>query len=346
MLFVTTRNKRDAFTPQRILDNSRGEDGGLYIPMHNPTFVPEEVDALATLSFNECLARILNLQFHTKLTSWDVDFAVGRYPVRLNRLKQRVVMAELWHNTGWKFSTMAEHIAQRLGRETATSFQGDWVEIGIRIAVLFGIYGQLKRMGIADAEQPFDVSVVSGDFSGAISAWYARKWGLPIGNIVCCCNENSDIWNLFSNGQLRTDTAAKQTIVPEADVTIPESLERLICAVAGQETVNGYISSIRQGATYYANETLLQQLRRGMYITVVSEPRIRSTIPSVYGNVGYVLSGFDALAYAGLLDYRSRTASNRFAVILSEKAPVCDLELIAQTLNTTSEKLKDYFNKL
>lgn len=346
MLYVTTRSKRDAFTPQRILTCPRGEEGGLYIPMHNPAFSPEEVDALGALPFNECVARILNLQFNTKLLSWDIDFAVGREPVRLNRLKQRMIIAELWHNTRWTFSGMADQLIPILGREEHSCACSDWVQIGVRIAVLFGIYGQLKRLGIADTEHPFDVSVVSGDFSSVMSAWYARKWGLPIGNIVCCCNENSDIWNLFSHGQLRTDTVAKKTIVAEADVAIPESLERLICAVGGQEAAEAYISCVRRGVTYYTSDDLLQKLRQGMYITVVSEPRICSTIPSVYGNVGYILSGYDALAYAGLQDYRSRTASNRFAVILSEKAPVCDLELIAQTMNTTAEELKTYFYKL
>ena len=31
---------------------------------------------------------------------------VGRHPVRLKKLNQRIVMGELWHNTRWKFSGM------------------------------------------------------------------------------------------------------------------------------------------------------------------------------------------------------------------------------------------------
>ena len=346
MLYVTTRSNRDAYTPQRILTDCRGEDGGLYIPLHDPKFAPEEIDAFGEKPFNQCVAELLNIQFNTKLTSWDVDFAVGRYPVRLKKLNQRIIMGELWHNPSWVFSAMAAHLTQRISKEPVSKIKGDWAPIGVRIAILFGIYGELKRSGMANREMPFDISTVSGDFSGPISAWYARKWGLPIGNIICCCNENSDIWNLVCHGQFRTDGVAKPTSTPDADVVLPESLERLISAVAGQREVEKYLSCIRTGATYYADELVLRELRRGLYVAVVSQPRVRDTIPSVYGNIGYVLSPYDALSYAGLLDYRSKTGARRYALVMSEKAPICDLNMVADALHTTTAELKSYLDKM
>lgn len=345
MLYVTTRSNRDAYTPQRILTRFRGEDGGLYVPMHNPSFSQEDLKALTQHGFNHCVAQLLNLQFNTKLTSWDVDFAVGRHPVRLKKLNQRMIMGELWHNTDWKFSGMTEHLIRCISKEPVSHPLGDWAQIGVRIAVLFGIYAELKRAGLASPEHPFDVSVVSGDFSGAMSAWYARKWGLPIGNIVCTCNENNDLWNLFCNGQMRTDAVARKTETPDADVAIPESLERLIHAVGGQEAVEDYLFCFRRGMNYYVDDAFLQKLRSGLYIAVVSQPRMKATIPNVYSGTGYVLSPYDALAFAGLLDYRSRTGSNRYAVILSEKAPGCDLQYVADALKIEASELKAYFDK-
>ena len=345
MLYVTTRSKRDADTPQRILTRARGEDGGLYIPMHEPSFNGDQLNAICRKGFNHCVAEILNLQFNTKLTSWDVDFAVGRHPVRLKKLNQRVIMGELWHNTKWKFSGMVDSLMQCVSREVSTPVPTDWAAMGVRIAVLFGIYTELNRAGLASMEQPFDVSVVSGDFSAAMSAWYARKWGLPIGNIVCSCNENNDIWNLFCHGQLKMDNVIKRTDTPDADVAIPESLERLICAVGGYEAVEDYLFCLRRGLAYYPEQYLLRMLRRGLHISVVSQPRIKQTIPNIYSGTGYVLSPYDALAFAGLLDYRSRTGANAYAVVLSEKAPGCDLQYVADALKISTEELKAYFNK-
>ena len=311
--------------------------------MHMPSFSNADLEALTQLGFNQCVAQLLNLQFNSKFTSWDVDFAVGRHPVRLKKLNQRIIMGELWHNTDWNFSGMTKHLIQQINKEAENA--GDWAQIGIRIAVLFGIYGELKRAGLASVDEPFDVSVLSGDFSGAMSAWYARLWGLPIGNIVCACNENNDLWNLFCHGQMRTDAVAKKTELPDADVAIPESLERLIYAVGGQEAVKDYLFCFRRGMNYYVDAGFLKKLRNGLHIAVVSSPRIKATIPNVYSGTGYVLSPYDALAFAGLMDYRSRTGANNYAVILSEKAPGCDLNYVAEALKITTSELKSFFNK-
>ena len=345
MLYATTRSNRDAFTPQRILSELRGAEGGLFVPFHNPQFSPEEIDAFSQKSFSQCVAELLNLQFNTKLTSWDVDFAVGRRPVRLKQLNQRILMAELWHNPDWVFSSMAEHLARRISAEPLSGKTGDWVCVGVRIAVLFGIYGELCRAGMADRENPFDISCVGGDFSAPVSAWYARCWGLPVGNIIICCNENSDVWNLICHGQFRTDTVAIRTSTPDADVVLPESLERMIYAALGREEAIRYAACIQSGVTYYLEEDQVQRLRKGLYVAVVSQPRVQSTISGVYGNCDYVLSAYDALSYSGLLDYRSRTGSRRYAVVLSEKSPRRDLEMVASALQTTAEELCRYLNK-
>lgn len=345
MLYVTTRSKRDAYTPQRILSQKESADGGLYIPLHDPHFSYGEIIALAKKPFSECVAEVLNLQFNTKLTAWDVDLAVGRYPVRMKQLNQRIVMGELWHNTQWTFYGMVNQLAGCIGADQNADDLCDWASIGVRIAVLFGIYGELNRAGVAGWEQPIDVSVVSGDFSAVMSAWYARKWGLPIGSIVCCCNENGDLWNLFAHGQLRMDSSVKKTVLPDADVTIPDGLERLIHAVGGVNILNIYHQCRNRGVTFYAEDSFLQQLRQDTYVAVVSEPRILETIPKVYTTSGYILSAYDALAFAGLLDYRSRTASSRYALILSDRSPLCDASVVSGALNTTQKELKAYFQK-
>ena len=36
MLYVTTRNDQEAFTVQHVMNGNRGDDGGLYLPLHFP----------------------------------------------------------------------------------------------------------------------------------------------------------------------------------------------------------------------------------------------------------------------------------------------------------------------
>ena len=89
----------------------------------------------------------------------------------------------------------------------------------------------LFENGALHPKIPIDIAVPSGNLSQLMAAWYARKMGLPVGTIVCCCNENNGLWKLLHKGELRTDLLAQHTHTPDCDETVPADLERLIYAL-------------------------------------------------------------------------------------------------------------------
>lgn len=341
MLYVTTRNNRDAYTAQRVLRENRGPDGGLYVPFREPVFSREEIDALKEKSFHQCVAEVLNRLFNTKLTRWDVEFCVGRYPVRLVNLPQRIIAGECWHNPEWTFDHLVHILAEQL-RGGCPGADGGWVKTAVGIAVLFGIFGEFARAGITEHEKRVDISVVCGNFDLPMSAWYARAWGLPIGNIICCCNENGNLWNLIHHGQFRTDTVSTPTGTPEADVTLPGGLERLIYACGGLAEVDGYLDACRRGGMYCPKDSTFSRLREGLDVSVVSSRRMISAIAGIRGSAGYLLSPYAALAYAGLLDFRGRTGESCHALVLAEKSPICDAGTVAGALGVSEDALEQY----
>lgn len=335
MLYVTTRSSRDAYTAQRVLRENRASDGGFYLPLHMTGFTPEEINSLADKSFGEAVAMVLNRLFKVRLTGWDVDFCIGRYPVRLSSLQHRIEIGECWHNPQWSYKHIVNNLTLLLSEEAVT---GNWVKIAVQTAILFGIFGQLKRTGV----EAMDIAVVSGDFSAPISALYARRWGLPVGNIICCCNENNAVWNLFCHGQLRTDGLSIPTAIPEADVVIPENLERLIYECGGSSEVQRYLEACRQGSVYFPGDSTLEKMRKGIFISVVSSKRLEDVVPGVYRTNGYILSPGTALAYAGLLDYRAKTGEMRHAVVLSLSSPRQELKTTAQLMDIPVQTLRDW----
>lgn len=337
MLYVTTRNKLDAFTSGHTLDQARGPDGGCWLPYHDPSFSREEIAGLKDMSFNAILAMLLNKLFDRRLSSWDVDFCIGRYPVRTCQLANRVVMGEPWHNPDWQLKTMVSRLTELLGGDQAAR----WPDMAVRIGVLFGIYGDLLRQELVKPGESVDVAVLSGSFLDPMSAWYARKWGLPIGNIICCCNENNGLWNLICHGQFRTDDVSIETPVPQADITLPEELERLVWECGGISEMEDYLGCVQTGRTYFPNEQTLAKMREGMYVSVVSSHRIRQTIPGVYASHGYLLSPESALVYAGLQDYRAKKGQLRQAVVMTTRSPACDAAFVADTMGIPPEKVKD-----
>ena len=334
MLYVSTRNDKETFTAFHALNDNRAPDGGFYTPLHMRPYTPEEVEGFARKNPNQALAELLNHLFAGQLTRWDVDFAAGRYPVRLRTMNHKITVAECWHNLDWDFSRMVKSLACLIrGSKDQSIPTGEWAVIAVRIGVLFGIFGELMREGIAGLQERVDVVVPSGDFSAVMSAWYARYLGLPIGNIVICCNENNNLWDLVYHGELRTGTIAQRTLTPECDQTVPNQLERLIYACGGSSEVETFVRCCREGRTYFPSEAVLPVLQNGLHVSVVSQRRLESTIPNAYRTHGYVFGPYSALCYAGLHDYRAKTGAGANALILSERGALCNDALVARTMS-------------
>jgi len=334
VLYVTTRNNTDPCTPQHVLQKGRGDDGGFFLPFSLSKFSANELQSMAEKSFNQRAADILNLFFSKKLTAWDLDFCIGRYPVRVHPLRNRIAIGETWHNPEWNYDWLVRKLLQLFSAESEDT--GCWTRIAIQTAVFFGIFGGLD---IANSG-PVDISVVAGDFTAPLAAWYAREMGLPIGNIVCCCNENKNLWDLICLGQMRTDGVSLSTVVPEADVVLPLNLERFLWAAAGREVAASYLKCCSVGRIFSPEPDVLAKLQKGLFVSVVSSSRVKTTIPNVYKTHNYLMTPGSALAYSGLLDYRAKTGNNRPAIVISCENPSWHAEVVSEAMGISVQELK------
>ena len=328
MLYLTTRNQEDAYPALRTLGQDRGPEGGAYVPFSLPVFMREEVEGLGDLSFGGCMALVLNKLFLPKLDGVELDFALGRNPVKLAEMSHRIAVAELWHNIHWSFEWLVRELTGRLRTESQQGLPvTEWAGVAVRIAVLFAVFGQLQRTGAVSFEQGMDVATVSGDFTMPMAAWYAREMGLPVGNIVCA-DEKSGTWDLLHHGQARTSER------------LPEGLERLIYSGLGAEEAHRYGEVCKRGGVYALGDDALERLQQGMFASVVSLRRTARTISSVYSAKGYLMGPETAMAYAGLQDYRATAGEGRLALILAPRRPVENLEAVAAAIGMDPAALK------
>ena len=333
MLYVTTRNEKEHYTPMHPLKNNRGDDGGFYVPYHVREFTSDEIRNMQDMSFGQRIAQVINELFQTQLTGWDVDFAIGRYPTRRRQLGYRVWVAETWHNICWDFQYVVSRISKLIDKDC--NCPSSWVKTSVRAAVLFGIYSELQLAGL----QPMDVAVVSQDFSLPMSVWYARSWGLPVGNIICCIDEKDELWNLFSYGRIHMDGTDNE------EPSYPEHIEKLIHACGGAVEVKYFLDCQSNRQLYVpSSDVILIKIQQGMAASVVSGKRIMDTISAVFQTNGYLPDPATAWAYSGLMDYRTNTGMIRHSVIISEKSPVHSLDAISKATGLTREKVKEFLD--
>ena len=329
MLYVTTRNKHDAYTAHRTLLADRAPDGGLYLPFRMVTLDRQQVLALADKSFGQCVAETLNRFFACQLTGWDVEFCIGRYPIKTMDISHRIVVAQTWHNQAWDYAWAERALAQKLCADMVCQQPSAWMRIAIRVAFLTGIFSELIRQGIADPDHPMDVAVPAGDFSIPMSVWYARHMGLPVANIICGCEDDSAAWDLLHLGTVKIDG------------NMPAHLEQLVCETLGHGEARRYSEVCCNGGVYSLLPVDAEKLRGGMFAAVISKDRICSVISSVNRTSGYILGPKAALGYGGLLDFRAMTGENRPALLMAERSPVCDGDLVAGVMGITTAELKE-----
>lgn len=324
MLYLTTREKYDAFTVARTLASDHGPDGGRYVPYKMPFFSPEEITALQDQSFGQTIADVLNLFFGCKLTAWDVDFCIGKCPLRLASMGQKVFVAECWRNLEGSYDKLELILADRINGSPRPVTS--WLRIAIRIAVLTAVFGELRRQGMTE---PVDVAVPDGDFSGPMAVWYGRQMGLPVANIVVACKEGSPAWELLIKGRVRG-----------MEQNMPE-LERLIFATLGVDEVLRCRDLCARGSSWELSPMMLEILRKGVQPAIISDDRTEAAIPNVYSTNSYILEPGTAKAYSGLLDYRANHRQTRAALLLAERSPMDHATVVAGALNISKDQLKE-----
>ena len=334
MLYVTTRNNGDIFTANHPLTKNRAEDGGAYVPFKLPRLDGEFLKQIREMPFNHRVAAVLNLLFGTRITGWEVDFAIGRQVVRLKNMPHRVMLGQMWHNADGCFDSLRDDLVCLIRKEEGVT---EWADIAVRMACLTALLAEV----CADERAAVDVAVPSGDFSAVMAAWYCRAAGLPIGNIVVGCCENAALWDLICKGELRTGQVATATITPLCDQVVPRNLERLIFACGGNREVTRYLDACQKGEWYYPGNDVLSHMRKGLHIRVVGQKRVVFTMPNVYTANGQILGPYDALSYSAVLDYRAAAGENRLALLLSDRSPGRDAAAVAGAMGISEEALME-----
>lgn len=338
MLYATTRSKTDSYTSYRVMHEDCASDGGHFIPMRMPQYDLTQIEKITEGSFGDTVAQILNVFFSARLTGWDIDCCIGKSAVNISAISHRVLLAELWHNPKGDFSDARDKLFAKICGDTPECSASEWASIAIRIAFLFGIYNQLKKQDISS----FDLTVNSGDFSVPMSAWYARKMGLPIDTIICVCNENSAPWDFLHRGELNTGSSVVHTYTQELDVAIPTGLERLVYETLGFDETKKFVECLQRKGVYHIRPDMIKQLSSGMYVSVVGKDRVESVISSIYRSNNCILDPYTAVSYGGLQDYRAKTGESNPTVLLWEKSPLNFLPLVQNATGLTKSGIEKH----
>ena len=336
MLYMSTRNKTDSFTAYRTIHNEQAPDGGKFVPFHMPALTDEQKQQFQEQTFCKTVADVLNLFFSCGLTEWDLECSIGRSPVRIAELGGRLLIAELWHNPEGSYCQIEKSIFKKLATDISFDSVCDWAKIAIRVAVIAATY---FSTAVSKFEE-IDISVPVGDFTMPMAAWYARKMGLPVGTIICGCNDNSAPWDLICRGEMNTGLSVVRTQTPALDFACPSGLERLIFETLGYQEAARFAERCAGKLPYRIDvEEQLPLLNSGVKAAVIGDMRVDSTLRSLFKTDNYIADPYCAVALGAVQDHRAKSGENRTVLLFADNNPAGICDQLAGKIGITREQL-------
>lgn len=313
MLYVATRNNRDAYTAHNALINDYAACGGVFVPFRLPRVSSDDLLRFKENALTETVAEILNVFFSLKITGRDLELEIGKNLIKIVSMSHRIVVAELWHNVAGSFQCTEDALLRKLAKEVSSPISQSWAKIAIRIALLFGLYAHLLHEGVIAPKDTIDISTQNDNFTTPLAIWYARTMGLPIKMNICTCNDDNNLWDFIHRGALNTAMLSG---------TMQDNLERFIYVTEGPDGALKFTECCKKKKSYVVSAENIPQINSGLYCSVAGKDRAATVINSLYRSNAYIADPGAALSYGGIQDYRAKTGDSGLTVIIAEETPL------------------------
>ncbi len=197
-------------------------------------------------------------------------------------------------------------LSQRLGLTSANSINiARWIP---QATYYFSAFTQLSTSSFASTI----ISVPSGNFGNLAAGLLAKRMGLAVNRFVAATNVN-DVVPEYLRTAIFSPRASVPTISNAMDVGNPSNLSRIM--------------------QLYPN---IEDLRRDVVGISVSDQQTRSTISSVYDELGYVLDPHGAVGYTALIQELERNPEAQ-GIFFATAHPAKFLDVVESCIGRSAE---------
>lgn len=176
----------------------------------------------------------------------------------------------------------------------------------------------VERKQIKFGDQ-IDIAVPTGNFGNILSAFYAKKMGIPIRKLICASNENNVFTQFLTEGKydIRTRKMAR-TPSPSMNILIGSNLERLLYELTGDsKRVSDWLKKLKENKYFRVDSDICAMLKKIFHADWVSNDNCLSTIRTTLKDTGYLLDPHTAVAKTVVEKYCRENPSGIPVVICS-----------------------------
>jgi len=199
----------------------------------------------------------------------------------------------------------------------------NWGRLLPQIVYYYWAYLQAVKQGSIRPGQKINFVVPTGNFGNILAAYYAKRMGLPVANLVCASNTNNVLSDFFQTGIYNSKRPFYLTTSPSMDILISSNFERFLYEASGREhhKVQEWFRSLTVEGKFEVDPQTLEVCRQNMSAGWASETDVAETIKKVYDENGYLLDPHTAVAMKVYWDYREQSGDNTYTIITATASP-------------------------
>ena len=193
-----------------------------------------------------------------------------------------------------------------------------------QVAYYVSTYVNLVDNGAISEGELFDVVVPTGNFGNILAGYFAKKMGVPIGELICASNKNKVLADFFKTGVYDMNRDFYTTDSPSMDILLSSNFERFLFYVAGQDAakVAQWEKDLAETGKMAVTKDELKTLQDEFVGGWIDDDETEAVINHVYNDFGYLLDPHTAVAYGVYLNrHKQGLDAGRHTVIMSTAHP-------------------------
>lgn len=214
-----------------------------------------------------------------------------------------------------------ERIAQ-CGYSLSSANSINFGRLAPQIVYYISAYADLVSEGQIENGTPINFVVPSGNFGNILAAYYAKRMGLPIKQLIVASNINNVLTEFFSDGIYDANRDFHKTMSPSMDILVSSNLERLLYELGERKSkfVLDLMNELKNSGYYRVNEDLLYDKLYEFIGYFSTEEETEIVINNVFDEYGYLLDPHTAVAVSAFFKYMAETYDEDTATVIVSTA--------------------------
>lgn len=220
----------------------------------------------------------------------------------------------------------------------------NWGRLVPQIVYYVSAYCDLVTNEEIDVDNIVNVVVPTGNFGNILAAYYAKKMGIPFGQLICASNENNVLTDFINSGVYNRNREFKATISPSMDILISSNLERLLFDLANEdsETVAEWYDDLSKCGGFTVTPKVKKSLADQFYAGYCDDVQTKATISSIFNKYSYLCDTHTAVAIKVYEDYKKATGDARKVLIASTADPYKFTQSVLSAVASDSKTTDEY----